>query len=139
VLNGTVGTGVAALLATVRVTADGARPVEVPESGLKVTWTVQDCPGDRGELQVLVCEKCVVSERVMPLIVRGSCPEEETVKVELAVLPMRTGPNVDFDGLMVPGGIPGVMVKVWGFDTEGPTVVSGADIVTPGPSWWAGR
>ena len=65
-------TGVAALLATVRVTADGAMPVAVPESGLKVTWTVQDCPGAMGEVHVLVCEKCVVSEMVMPLIVRDA-------------------------------------------------------------------
>src|ERR1700751_3443609 len=91
VLNGTAGTGVAALVATVRGTTDGAMPVAVPESGLKVTWTVQDCPGAMGEVQVLVCEKCMVSERVMPLIVRGSWPVEETVKVEFTVLPMRTG------------------------------------------------
>jgi hypothetical protein len=47
VLNSTAGIGVAALLATGRVTGDGAMPVGVAESGLKVTWTVHDCPGAR--------------------------------------------------------------------------------------------
>jgi hypothetical protein len=120
---------VAALLATVMVAVAGAMPVGVAESGLKVTWTVQDCPGAKGEVQVLVCEKCVVSERVMPLIVSGSWPVEETEKVEFMALPIRTGPNVGCDGLIVPAGMLGVTVKVCEFETGGPTVVSGADIV----------
>ncbi len=119
----------AALERNVRVPA-GETPRRVVASDLKVRLIVQVCPGAMGEgVQVLVCEKLVVSESVTLVTVRGSWPEEETVRVEVAVPPRSIGPKMGGDRVSVAAATPGVMVKVCGFDTGGPTVVSGAEIV----------
>src|SRR5580698_7442682 len=92
----TRGGALAALLSNLRVPARET-PRRVLASDLKVTSIVHVCRGATGEAQVLVCEKWVVSERVTPVTVRGSCPEEETVRVEVTLSPWRIGPKTGGD------------------------------------------
>lgn len=119
----------AALLTTWSVPARGLIPTSEEVSDLKVTLTVQVWPGATAEVQVLVCEKWTVSERVMPVTVSGIWPVEVMVKTVVALSPIRIGPKRGDDGVMVAAAMLGEMVKVCELETGGPDVVDAADMV----------